>query len=98
MCLPWTWFMAVYIQFSFILCIFHFLYAKFTTLFLVVSGIVSVGSLIANGLIIGLYDTGVSPSLDPDFFDMVYIKPWTHFNSIVLMGMSVAAFLHQYTS
>lgn len=63
-CLPWTWFIAVYMQLSIVLPFLLYLICHFPVIFTTIHIILCLSSLAAQGLLIGILKTGINPAYD----------------------------------
>jgi peptidoglycan/LPS O-acetylase OafA/YrhL len=77
MCLPWTWFMAVYMQLSMILPFVLYLIMRLPIFATSIHVFLCFSCLIVQGILIAVNDTGINPITDPAYFSSIYIKPWS---------------------
>lgn len=72
MCLPWTWFIAIYMQLSLLLPFVLYIILRSPILATSIHVILCICCLIVQGIIIGEYNTGIDPTEDTAYFTYVY--------------------------
>ena len=77
MCLPWTWFMAIYMQLSVVLPFVLYLVLHVPILFTSIHAFLCFSCIIIQGILIAVYNTGINPIEDSEYFTYIYIKPWS---------------------
>lgn len=96
MCLPWTWFLAVYIQLSLLTPLLVYLMTLIFFLaypMIIILGLIAVA---ASGIQVWVLNCGVNSSYDETYWSNVYTKPWNHFTVFVCLGMIFGMFYNSY--
>ena len=94
MCLPWTWYMAVYMQLSLLTPFIIYFSFRFPMVFKPIHLILCLCAFVAQGLQIG--NVGMHPAFDSKYWDEVYTKPWCHYNIQIGLGVVGGVFFNQY--
>jgi hypothetical protein len=76
MCLPWTWFLAVYTQLSLITPLLVYLMTRIMMICYPAIILLGLVSLAITGIQVWVLDCGVNSSYDITYWSNVYTKPW----------------------
>ncbi|CDW80355.1 UNKNOWN [Stylonychia lemnae] len=94
MCMPWTWFVPIYLQMSIITpFVIYFMQKSYLICIPIQVVVIALGTLIVQGVQIAIYDTGISPVFDKSYWNQIYTKPWFFINIHIGLGVLFGMFL-----
>lgn len=98
-CMPWLWYLAVYVQLSLLLPVLLLVYKKAPYGFTItLSSIIAIVMFVISFVYVYQANIGVLPLNEYDeFHSQIFMKPWYHFNSYFL-GIAMCLFYKKYLS
>ena len=95
--MPWTWFIPLYVQMTLLTpFVIYLLYKTHLICIPIHLAIFALGTIIIQGIQIGINQTGISPIYDIKYFDQVFIKPWYFYNLHIGIGVIFGIFFKRH--